>query len=1034
MWVDLARRSCVDCEQQCLQKAFCLNGGRHVFGRPESACLGVRTGHQPTAGLLCDTARGGSQQTGDTASHATTSDFYRPRARRCLTGHRASCLRQVPLQFEANQGQSAEQVRFLAHGHGYTLFLTATEAVLALRNAERARLTDDFKPSRSALSRQQAPVSTETVLRMHLVGANSQPQVTGAAELPGKSHYFLGSDPTQWHTNIPTYAKVKYENVYPGVDLVYYGNQGQLEYDFVVAPGANPNVIRLAFAGPEGAPGQGKESQTDAAPIHLDANGDLTLQTEGGELRFHQPRIYQDINGSKQPVAGRYVLLDSETADAGPRTQQVGFAVATYDLSKPLIIDPVLVYSTLLGGSNDDYGLSIAVDTEGNAYVTGVTYSTDFLKVAGVIQPRCNADPACAEAFVAKLNATGSALLYATYIGGKKRNPGFGFIKADRGTGIAVDATGNAYVTGFTSSLEFPTIPGAFQAACQTNSIGHCNDAFVVKLNPTGSALVYSTYFGGDSSDGASAIAVDTTGNVYFAGYTGSSDLPTTRDAFQPACSGPSDSCNYDAFVTKLNAAGSELVYSTYLGGIANDSTSDIAIDTSGNAYVTGGTDSLDFPTENALQPTRGGGLCDPNYSSYQCGEAFVAKLTDTPPSPGRLIGSFESPENSVSTGSGANPLGPVSGITVIRGWAFATQPEERIAGVELQLDGTATDDIPCCSERRDVQLAYPEFPADNTLHSGWGSVFNWGVLPSGLHAVRTFIHSTAGKQLTDSRVVTVVKPGDFEYLDDFNLSQATVRIQDNDLVLDSVIVRDKATEQQKLISAVFHWSLSSQSFIMTRAETLYVYSSLQSWFSAAVASLPTLTLGWPFVGSAQAAFGLRTFFESPENGQVVSGIGVIRGWAVSDNPQATITVRLLVDGDSAWTVPCCSKRGDVAAVFPANPNALASGWGTVLNYGILPSGFHTISVLITDSAGAAQALSRTVNVVKPGGFEFLDQFDLSNATADIKGGGFLLQETDIVLTGVVIRDKASQQSKTIDISLRWIESMQGLGIVAVSN
>jgi len=397
-----------------------------------------------------------------------------------------------------------------------------------------------------------------------------------------------------------------------------------------------------------------------------------------------------------------------------------------------------------------------------------------------------------------------------------------------------------------------------------------------------------------------------------------------------------------------------------------------------------------------------------------------VAKIADRPAG---IQAHLESPED-VS----------VSGLTVIRGWAFTTEPDVSISSVELFIDGQSAGEVPCCSQRGDVQASFPQFPADHTLNSGWGTVFNWGVLNTDVtnpkpHTVRLFIRSTSGELfVTDTRTVTVIKPGDFEYLDQFDPSQATASIQDADLTVKGIAVRDKVTQQQKRINASFRWFLDSQSFGMIQAETVVASSSLRSSFSAFLTSLPAWSLGWPFVGSAHATPGLTAFFESPEEGQVVSGIDVIRGWAFSDDPQALITVvQLFIDGQLAWTVPCCSKRGDVAAAFPSNPHALTSGWETVFNYGTPSSGAHSVSVLITDSTGAVRTLTHPVSVVKPGGFEFLDQFDLSGATARIDG-------QNIVLSDVVVRDKASQQSKTIDVSLRWFESAQGLGIVAVSN
>ena len=448
---------------------------------------------------------------------------------------------QVPLTFEVNRGQTAAQVKYLSRGLGRTLFLTPSEAVLVLQRDQQAR-------------RDPGTPAQPTVLRLRLVGANPAPRVEGLELLPGKANYFIGNDPTKWRANIPTYTKVKYQSVYPGVDLVYYGtNQRQLEYDFVVAPGAKPKAIRLAFTGMD--------------RLTLDAQGNLILHTAGGEVLQYAPKVYQEINGARRAIAGRYVLYGKD---------QVGFRVAGYDRTKPLVIDPTLsvVYSTYLGGGADDEGLAIAVDGSGNTYVTGVTVSTNFPMAA-------NTYGGSNDAFVAKLGPAGSALVYSTYLGGS------GF---DQGSGIAVDGSGNAYVTGFTQSAGFPTTAGAFQTA-----YGGSSDAFVTKLGPTGT-LSYSTYLGGTRQDQGAAIAVDGSGNAYVTGRTKSPFTDFTGAHFVGFNVGNGSS--QDGFVAKLDPSGSALVYFTYVGGGGSDEGLAIAVDGSGNAYVTGdaSSSSADFP------------------------------------------------------------------------------------------------------------------------------------------------------------------------------------------------------------------------------------------------------------------------------------------------------------------------------------------------------------------------------------------------------------------------------------------------------
>jgi hypothetical protein len=493
----------------------------------------------------------------------------------------ASAYGQLPLSFEPNQGQTAPEVRFLSRGPGYQLFLTVEEAVLALQKPAPKAETGKGIPA-------QPKKAEGAVVRMHLDGANPHAAIAGQSPLPGKVNYLRGNDPKQWRTDIPTYEKVKYTNVYPGIDLVYYGRARQLEYDFIVAPGADPQVIALSFSG-------GK--------LQLSDSGDLVLATATGEVRFQKPVLYQEIEGQKQPVEGQYVRRG---------TDRIGFQVGTYDATRPLVIDPVLSYSTYLGGSDWDWGTDIAVDARGQAYVTGDTRSVDF-PTRKALQ---SAHGRGRDAFVAKLNASGTALVYATYLGGSND---------DQSWGIAVDPRGQTYVIGSTESIDFPTTFKALQpefGGGTQDEFGNVpSDAFIAKLNTAGNALVYSTYLGGSGYDSGTGIVVDARGQAYVVGSTSSADFPTQK-ALQPD-RGDNVPWFGDAFVAKLNVAGSVLVYSTYLGGSGYDAGSSIAVDRRGQVYVTGLTLSDDFPiTLNALQPVHGSGDA---YNFYS--DAFVAKL-----------------------------------------------------------------------------------------------------------------------------------------------------------------------------------------------------------------------------------------------------------------------------------------------------------------------------------------------------------------------------------------------------------------------
>jgi hypothetical protein len=446
----------------------------------------------------------------------------------------------------------------MAAGRGYTLFLTGDEAVL--------NLGEPIRPDSAAAAK-------NSVLRMRVIGANPGVQPEGIDVLPGKINHFRGNNPAQWQIGNWTYARVRYPSIYAGIDLVYYGNHGQLEYDFVAAPRADPARITLGFAGTE--------------KIDIGPQGELVLQTANGNLRQHKPVLYQEVNGTRRQVPGGYVLKGE---------QRVGFQVGSYDPSIPLVIDPVLSFSTYLGGTGIENAYGIALDGDGNVYVTGETASTDFPTTDGAFQGTSGGDR---DVFVAKLDSSGGTLLYATYLGGS------GW---DRGNAIAVDSAGNAYVTGRTNSMNFPTTPGAFQTEYQGDEF----DAFVTKLSPNGDQLIYSTYLGGSDNDAAFAIAVDGTGRAYVSGGTNSDNFPTTRSAYQFSRLGT------DAFVTVLNADGAQLVYSSLLGGSdSRERGNSIAVDANGFVYITGQTPSVDFPTVNAFQPKFGGGS----------NNAFVAKF-----------------------------------------------------------------------------------------------------------------------------------------------------------------------------------------------------------------------------------------------------------------------------------------------------------------------------------------------------------------------------------------------------------------------
>ena len=392
--------------------------------------------------------------------------------------------------------------------------------------------------------------------------------------LPARVNYFRGSDPRQWRSGIPTYSRVKFREIYPGIDAVYYFDQaGQLEYDFVVAPGADPSVVRFRFEG--------------TRDVTVDPAGDLVLQTAGTPVIVRKPKVYQILDGVPRDVRGRFVVT---------KNQEVGFTIEKYDAGYPLWIDPIFDYSTYLGGADIDEARSVAVDAVGNVYITGYTWSVDFPTV-DAWQPSTGGTK---DVFVSKFDPNG-VLQYSTYFGG---------LSSDEGRGISVDLAGNVFITGFTTpsfyGSGFPVTIGAFQTASRGM------DAFVAKLDPLG-ALAASTLLGGSSWDQGFAIAVDTAGNPYVTGLTSSSDFPVLTP-LQAAWGG-----NYDAFLTKFDSDLTGLVYSTYLGGAREDRGQGVAVDAAGNASVVGLTASADFPTANAIQTNLRGAT-----------DAFVAKLNSS--------------------------------------------------------------------------------------------------------------------------------------------------------------------------------------------------------------------------------------------------------------------------------------------------------------------------------------------------------------------------------------------------------------------
>jgi hypothetical protein len=569
-----------------------------------------------------------------TATHEPASATAKNKPSHSKFAHEYGAL---PLSFEANQCQTDSAVRFVSRGAGYTLFLTQNEAIVSLQKQDETPLAlRKMKPARRKLvesrkyyrgsQRYRRSRKTETI-RVAMVGVNPAATVSALDELPGKSNYFVGNDPKNWRTGISTFEKVKYSEIYPGIDLVYYGKQRQLEFDFVVAPGADPEKIALKI-------------QTDGQ-LAISKNGSLRIESKDSSFELRRPDVYQLENGKRRLVAGRFVLRGDDS---------VGFELGKYDHRERLIIDPALAYSTYLGGNGSDDLFGIAVDTSGNAYVVGQTTSTNF-PTANAYSSTSNANGI---AFVSKLNANGTALLYSTYLGGTG---------GESGNGIALDPSGNVYVTGFTQSTDFPVVN-----AFQTTLASPDGNAFVSRIDTTQSgtaSLVYSTYLGGGSNsidpfgDTGFAIAADASGLAYVTGTTTSDSsvtpFPTTASAYQSTLANQLG----NAFLTALDTTQSgmaSLIYSTYLGG-SSSSQGDIglavAIDGAGNAYLAGATTS-DSP---APFPTTASAYQTSLSNSYD--DVFVSEIATTQSGPSSLVYStYFGGSGDSSDGSGDVALG----------------------------------------------------------------------------------------------------------------------------------------------------------------------------------------------------------------------------------------------------------------------------------------------------------------------------------------------------------------------------------------
>jgi uncharacterized protein (TIGR03437 family) len=475
------------------------------------------------------------------------------------------------VRFEINVGQADSSYSFVASGRAQAILLSGSEAVFHL------------KATKSAEPR---------TVHAALMGARPGAEAKAEGPLSGRVNYLIGNDPRRWHTDVPTFGRVRFTNVYPGIDVAYHGNRGDLETDFIVQPGADPQAIRIHFEGAD---------QVGLAK-------DFSLETRAGArtLRWKKPTLYQTADsGALKAVEGNFKL---------GKDGVLGFEVGVYDTSKPLVIDPVLTYSTYFGTSATDGAARVVADASGNSYIVGSSAAVQFPVTTGTFFNSVNGKQGTV--LIAKVAADGKSMVYETHIGGSN---------GDLGWGIAIDSAGNVYLTGLTASSDFPVVPSSNNLTSKNPS--DPANCFISKLNSAGNALVYSMVMGGTSLDGCSSIGVDSSGNAYVVGVTDSSDLPLVN-AIQTTFPAPSFGSASDCiFAAKLNPDGVKLLYSTYFGGSGHNIPTSLAVDTSGNSYFTGFTTSFSFPVSQGALQTSLGGSGGQNYSIFSTGDAFAVKL-----------------------------------------------------------------------------------------------------------------------------------------------------------------------------------------------------------------------------------------------------------------------------------------------------------------------------------------------------------------------------------------------------------------------
>ncbi len=870
----------------------------------------------------------------------------------------------LPMSFEANEGQKSPDVKFYSHGPGYELFLANQEAVMALhRMPAGSKLASlrTMNPAQRAATLRSDRVS---LVRMKLDGSNPNAQIAGQTQLPGKVNYFIGNDPKKWHTDIPSFASVKYSAVYPGVDLLYYGNQSRLEYDFVVAPGADPKQIAFNVDG--------------AKSVRIDKHGNLVLTTAAGDVKFQKPFVYQDEAGQRREIAGNYVM---------GANHDVRFSLGAYDSSKALTIDPVLIYSTYFGGTGagGDVALAIAVDGSGDAFITGYTTSTDLV-TQNSYQPAPNETATLGAAFVTEVNPAGTSVLYASYLGGD----GNGNV-GDQANGIAVDASGNVYVTGVTTSSNFPITTSNAYIATAPATVAEGGAAFLTALHPATSGtgqLVYSTYFGGDGNNGGIdegfAVATDGKGNAYFAGVTSSDDIVMVNPIVATQ-----NSLNGNAFVAEVNTAATtnnSLVFGTYLGGTGATSTNvaygdlaqAITLDAAGHTYVAGSTTSTDF----APAPTAGT-PCGDNLM----GTAFLVEIDTTIAVPKSLF---------------SYCYGGAQGDTLAFGVAIAPDATAVVVGRTYSSDfATTTGSIPV-----------PAVPS-NTYSLGFVTKFNTTGTP--VVPYSTLLGGSSSDTLyavaTDSAGNIYV--GGFSQSANFPLTLGALQLQNTNTDGTGTVAKINPASggaSDLVYSSYFGGSGNSNGLQLGDSVNGIAVSATNAYVTGQTSSPQTGTVPFPISSGAP-----QTTFHGAVTNAFVAELPLTPTISVSPSPLAfgsqpvgiaTSPLYLTVTNNTTSAVaidipPTIS--GANKADFTYSPTA---GPGTACTSSVAASSACTVGVIFTPSIVGAE----TANLVLQG-----TNLGVTLTGTGTNGGPIVnLSSANLTFTGTLVGATSAAQTVTV--------------------